>query len=358
MLRINTYMNKFFNTLASIFVLSCITLYLASCGGSSNTTTTAKPGSWDKVADFSGSKRSGAASFVINGKAYVVGGFDALNTRVVDVYQYDPVKDTWAEQTKFPGIERSGAIGFVIGSKGYVGTGLAANNVYLKDFWEFDPAGNGGLGSWKQILDLPGTKGRNGAVAFSVANRGYVGAGFNGSNELNDVYEYVPGSNTWVVRAGLSGKRVNGAAFTIDNFAYVVFGTNNQQPTRTVEQYDPVNDVWTQKQQLTKKDKNGNTIAQPDPRDFASTFTIGSLGFISSGSFNLTPLSDTWGYDPATDTWTQYYSYTSPTVIRGSARDAAVGFGIGNVGYITTGRSGGVRFDDTWKFDPAGANNN
>lgn len=349
---------KSISFLFSIGVVPFLVVALSSCG-SSSTTSTAKPGSWDRIADFGGSKRSGAASFVIAGKAYLVGGFDSQNTRVNDVWQFDPDKNTWIQKADFPGTARSGAVGFSIGSKGYVGTGLAVNSVYLKDFYEFDPTAAGGFGAWRKVKDFgSGTeKGRNGAIAFTVSNRGYVGAGYNGLNELNDIWEYEPGTDTWEQRVSLSSKRVNGFSFTVDNFAYVLGGSNNGVTVKAVEKYDPFNDVWIQMLPLNGRDKNGNTITQPISREYATTFTIGSFGYITSGSVNSSPLSDTWQYNPANDTWIQYYSYSTSTD-NGRSRDSAIGFGIGEFGYFATGRSGSLRLDDTWKFDPNGTEDN
>ena len=355
---IKTILKPLFYVL-SISSIAYLGVFLSSCSGSSTTTSTAKPGSWDRIGDFGGSKRSSAASFTIGDKVYLIGGFDATNTRVNDAWQFAADKNSWIQKTDFPGTLRAGAVGFTIGAKGYVGAGQAINSVYLKDFWEFDPTGAGGLGTWKKIKDFGGSaeKGRNGAIAFTVANRGFVGAGFNGLNELNDIWEYMPDGDTWVQRVSLASKRVNSFAFTVDNYAYVGGGSNNGVSVKTIEQYDPSNDVWNGKLPLTQKDKTGATIVQPISRDFASTFTIGSFGYITSGSVNGQPFSDTWQYNPSSDTWIQYYSYSTSTD-NGRPRDAAIGFAIGNFGYLTTGRSGSTRFDDTWKFDPDGVEDN
>ena len=39
--------------------------------------------------------------------------------------------------------------------------------------------------------------------------------------------------------------------------------------------------------------------------------------------------------------------------ISGAGRTSAVGFGLGNAGYVTLGASGSTRFDDLWTLDPA-----
>lgn len=355
MYKTNSTVKHLFYFLA-ISSVSFFALTLSSCGGSSSTPTVAKPGNWAQIANFSGSGRSGAASFLIDGKAYVGGGFDSEGKRLNDWWQFDPIKNGWIKKADFPGPARSGAVAFVISGKGYVGTGIGTTSNRLKDFWEFDPTGNSGVGTWRQVKDFgdPITEtGRYGCIAFSISNRGFVGAGTTvGSNATNDLWEYKPTTNTWEQRTGVSFKRVNAFVMTIGNFAYVVGGTNNAQTIRNVEQYDPTNDTWTQKLSLNQRDESGNKIDQPAARELASTFTIDGFGYIVGGGVNGTALADVWQYNPTTDRWIQYYSMNNQ--YGGVAREAAIGFGVGSFGYVTTGRNGNFRLDDTVKFDPIG----
>jgi N-acetylneuraminic acid mutarotase len=347
-------------TLLSICLIGYLALTLSSCGGSSPTPVVVRPGLWEQIANFSGVGRSGAASFVIDNKAYVGGGFDAEGRRLNDWWQFDPVKNGWIKKTDFSGPARSSAVAFVIDGKGYVGTGIGATTNRLKDFWEFDPTGNSGAGSWRQVKDFgdPITEtGRYGCVAFTVGNRGFVAAGFTGSAS-NELWEYLPSTNTWQLRTGLSAKRVNATAFTIGNTAYVVGGFNAGlgRYIINVEQYDPATDTWTQKQALDQRDASGNRVEEPNSREFASSFTIGGFGYIVGGSANNSLLADTWQYNPDTDTWTQYFSLEGNRnqLYSGPPRDAAVGFGINGLGYIATGRNGNFRLEDALKFDPSG----
>ncbi|MNW04627.1 hypothetical protein D3C71_2007370 [compost metagenome] len=58
-------------------------------------------------------------------------------------------------------------------------------------------------------------------------------------------------------------------------------------------------------------------------------------------------INTTWEDNPTTDVWN-----ADNQVFQGSARQDAVGFGINNVGYVTTGQNGSNKFYDTWKFVP------
>ena len=94
--------------------------------------------------------------------------------------------------------------------------------------------------------------------------------------------------------------------------------------------------TWTQK-------ANFGGIA----RAGAVGFSIGSKGYIGTGSIIGNVYSDFWEYDPATDIWTQKANFG------GTARDRAVGFSIGSKGYIGTGYHDGIYYDDFWEYDPA-----
>ena len=72
-------------------------------------------------------------------------------------------------------------------------------------------------------------------------------------------------------------------------------------------------------------------------------FSIGDKGYIGTGANDgQIPQNDFWEYDKITNTWTQKANFA------GSARIGAVGFSIGTKGYIGTGN------DDTfWEYDPS-----
>lgn len=60
-------------------------------------------------------------------------------------------------------------------------------------------------------------------------------------------------------------------------------------------------------------------------------FSIGDKGYMGTGTIGLTELADFWEYDPSSNTWTQKADYG------GGARDFASSFVIGDKGYVGTG---------------------
>ncbi len=81
-------------------------------------------------------------------------------------------------------------------------------------------------------------------------------------------------------------------------------------------------------------------------RRYAVGFSIGNKGYIGTGE-DGTKKKDFWEYDPAGNTWTQKADFG------GSGRTSAVGFSIGSKGYIGTGIDGTFQ-KDFWEYDPAG----
>jgi N-acetylneuraminic acid mutarotase len=362
---------KIFTMALAFMVVFALQLNLTSCNSTASTTTL--PGSWDKVGDFNGIPRSGAVSFVINGFAYAGTGFNYENNkRLTDFWKYDASSDSWTAVADFPGAPRSGAVSFVMNNKAYVGTGTNDGLFPLSDFYEFDPS-VGTKGKWTQVADLgydlpidaahqdTSKTVRYGAVAFSVNNRGFVGGGHYLS-DLKDLWEYDQINNTWILRPSIGGsKRQNGFAMVIDNIAYVGGGIDNNSFTRDFYKFDVTKinpdgtgNPWTAVNSFTGKDINGNAIVQPRPRQLTSTFSIGAYGYLVCGDSGG-PNGETWRYDPSKDSWIQYYSFNNNWPIAGSSRSGAVSFAIGDFGYITTGGSGTTfKFDDCWKFNPAG----
>ena len=368
---------KYFSFVASILVFFALQTSLTSCNSSPTTSTL--PGSWDKLGDFKGYPRTGASCFVINGVAYVGCGFNyelagiaGASGRLKDFWRYDDANDDWIQVADFPGGVRSGAVAFSLNGKGYVGAGFDELSLPRSDFYEFDPS-YGTRGKWTRIADLGYTIDqhdttvipRYGALAFTVKNRAFVGGGHYVS-DLKDMWEYDKANNVWKQAPSLGGsKRQNGFAMVINDIAYVGGGSDNLQLAKDFFKFEIKADgtgSWTQLNGLTGKDANGNAIAQPRPRDLGAVFSIGNYGYLACGSpisvssqAGLGALSDIWRYDPSSDSWIQYFSFSTNTPTTGNARASAIGFAVGDFGYLTTGGSGtSNKLDDCWKFNPVG----
>ncbi len=366
---------KYLSLLASFLLLFALQNSLTSCNSSPTTTTL--PGSWDKLGDFEGYPRGGAVNFIINGVAYVGGGYNydlqqqGTSGRLNDFWKYDQAADTWTKVAPFPGTARSQAVAFTLNGKAYVGTGTDGIND-LSDFYEFDPS-NGATGTWTQkrsfALTSPASlpadaSPRHGCIAFTVndgsKDRAFVGGGHY-LGDLKDLWEYDQTNDVWIQRPSIGGsKRQNGFVMVINNIAYVGGGLDGSRYVNDFYKFDvtklDAGVPWTALNSLTGKDANGNAIVQPKPRESAVTFTIDGMGYLMLGNPGY---GDTWQYNPATDLWAQYFSFTSNVPISGASRYGAVAFALTSngttYGYMTTGGpSASSKFDDCWRFDPKG----
>src|SRR6266566_6207750 len=135
----------------------------------------------------------------------------------------------------------------------------------------------------------------------------------------------------WINRFDFDGVgRTNGVSFVIGNFAYITTGYGgsgnvgtNSDRLADIWKYNVDNNSWTRMVDLP------DTAARSNAAGFATS----TKGYIVGGlnRDGITRMKDTWEFDPTANTWTKKTDFT------GSARYDAVGFGIGETGYITTG---------------------
>src|SRR6185295_19378684 len=76
-------------------------------------------------------------------------------------------------------------------------------------------------------------------------------------------------------------------------------------------------------------------------------FSIGNKGYIGTGNNSPTFYQDLWEYDPVANTWTQKAN------LPGAARSFACGFSSSSKGYIGLGQNPGGYLLDFWEYDPA-----
>lgn len=305
-------------------------------------------GVWTQKVDFSGTVRSMAVGFSIGSKGYIGTGEDSSGLKK-DFWEYNSGNNTWTQKTDFDGTARRGAVGFAIGGKGYIGTGEDANG-YKKDFWEYDTINN----LWIQKSDFAGTA-RNNAVGFSIGSRGYIGTGQDNDSLRSDFWEYDTTSDSWSQKANFGGTaRSDAVGFSIGGKGYIGTGEalGPVYPTDFWE-YDTLTDSWTQKANISTALGNG--------RYSAIGFSINNKGYMGTGFLVLCgPLYDFYEYVPSTDTWNQKADYKQPQgMCAGFGTWNAVGFSIGNKGYVGTGEytwpfNNYALQKDFWEYDPDG----
>ncbi|WP_421799178.1 Kelch repeat-containing protein [Haliscomenobacter sp.] len=290
------------------------------------------------------------------------------NSDAVDVsYQYDPLNDTlgrWTEIQSFNGIPTVGAISFNLNNRLYVGLGNKGNGRYYDEIWAFDPASIGG--SWNLVDTFPGG-GRDGAVAFVINNKAYIGAGgsidTNGNEVfMNDFYEYnpqTPRGARWKKVKSLPVQlstgtleqtlgRKNAAAFSLGGMGYVGTGTSGFEDLKDFWSFDPNRNQWL----LIDALPGG-------PRRGALGFSIGDKGYLGMGFLAETGtyLADLWEFNPNAISGKKWRIRTS---LLGGGRSNAVSFVIGNKAYVGGGRSIKIKnnnlefilYPDFWMYTP------
>ena len=318
----------------------------ALCAGNSVTLSAPAGNTWAQKANTGGTTRLGAVGFAIGNKGYIGTGRDNPSGSFKnDFWEYDPVTNVWTQKANFGGSTRSYATGFGIGSKGYIGTGVS--DVNTKDFWEYDPATN----VWTRKADFGGSA-RTYATGFSIGAKGYIGTGVSDVSN-KDFWEYDPATDAWTRKTDFGGTARYGATgFSADGKGYIgtgFEGVNAFAYKKDFWAYDPVTNAW-----LQKADFGGAA------RGYAAGFSIGSKGYIGTGSYvssgrggamTFNFANDFWEYNTATDVWAKKADFG------GYSRDRAASFSISGKGYISTGRIAvdtyfGAGLQDFWEFDP------
>ncbi len=179
------------------------------------------------------------------------------------------------------------------------------------------------------------------AVGFTMGARGYVGTGQEGSSgSSDDFWAYEPQARAWTQRADFGGRERSGAVgFSIGEKGYIGTGRYADHSGSSW-----LRDLWAYDPDTDTWTPKGDF--EELERYDAVGFSIGDKGYIGTGTGpGPTPRYDFWEYDPATDTWSQRADFP------GAARSLAVGFSIGDKGYVGTGYNGGDR-RDFWEYDP------
>ncbi|MDB5274603.1 MAG: type sorting protein [Chitinophagaceae bacterium] len=305
--------------------------YNSSCSNTALSTITvtcndAVGGSWKQKANFLGAPRDYATSFSINNIGYVFGGqlFDELPTKEKDLWQYDPTTNAWTQKASLPAAAgaRSKAFSFVIGTNAYVGGGQSSNNsTYFKDFWQYNPSTN----AWVQKADFLGGD-IAASSAFSIGNNGYVTSGILENGTLTSkIWKW--NGTAWsliTVTGSKPSARYNAIGFSLGTKGYLCAGNNIANELNDLWEFNPATSAWTQKSNipgLTRESAVASTT---------STNAYVGLGAHFDGT-NSNSLNDFYAYDPTTDAWTPMAAITS------APGGASTAFIAGNKLYVTTG---------------------
>jgi N-acetylneuraminic acid mutarotase len=288
--------------------------------------------SWVQLPDFPGTERDDGTAFVINNKAYCLGGLDLGFQCTRNGFVFDGSSETWSAMASLPvGKERQYAAAFAHAGYGYVFGGINCSNVCLNDLWKYDPVAD----SWTALPNFPGAA-RQGMCSFSIKNKAYIAGGkLADGTILNDLWAYDPASGTWTQKNNLPINGMwRGAGFAIDTIAYIGYGMiNSQSYNHFFYAYDYLADTWSKI----------NGIALP-ARRYVGTALCNqgaglyggqdSIGNISNELMVFDPLDNSVTWRPGIPTF---------------GRKGTMAFSMNAIFYITTGVTNTARLKETWK---------
>jgi N-acetylneuraminic acid mutarotase len=132
---------------------------------------------WARIADFPGKTQKFATTLTVRKKAYFGIGWtgDGSGTTTHDIWEYDPLKDSWQQKEDYPGISPSSVTGLVFSNedRGYVASTMDPDTLQAGRVWEFNPEKD----SWRQVQHFPNRNHLN-STAFTIGGKTYAVGGF------------------------------------------------------------------------------------------------------------------------------------------------------------------------------------
>ena len=205
---------------------------------------------WIRKMDIPGPDRYQAVIFSLGSYIYMGMGEDYLNYSngeyLKDFYRFDPDANRWEAVADYPGSGRSGATSFVLDGKAYVGGGRTSQYGYENSFYQYDPVTN----AWTEIADFPKTQLEG--IGVAVNGKGYV------YEDREYLWSYDPGDDSWtehpeqnLYRFGSSDLSI----FSVDQTIYI--GWVNYYAMALVE-YDLNSNQWIRAEDFPITDSPGD----------------------------------------------------------------------------------------------------
>lgn len=199
---------------------------------------------FEELANFPGLARDDA--FAVHHKGFIYAGFGLATGffHVNDWWQYNLATEQWQQLTTPPLSPRQYVRGFVLADSLYLFGGQGINGEFYGDFWRYSFNED----EW-QALAKPPLEARWAGVGFSLGNVGYLGLGFNGTENFNDFWAYHPAKGTWQQKASLPNfRRAKCYGLAINNRGLVGAGlietTQDFLVLNSQYWYYPLSDRW------------------------------------------------------------------------------------------------------------------
>ena len=280
---------------------------VAACGDDATTTVDASPdvgevAGWSTGTAVARGAIQETAAVAVDGKVYVIGGFDDDEGIVAHVQIYDTATGTWSDGPDLPSALHD-ANAATDGTTIFVGGALSgASFAAVGDTYSLAPATET---QWTVRTAMPAARARGAAVSAMIAGKLYVAGGYRmgGAVDLVDVYD--PATDTWTALAALPATRDHACGGAIDGELIVAGGRTSQNaPLPDVWSFAPGTNTWTARPPM------------PTGRGGTGCGVIAGALYVTGGEGNSAAPSGVFpqveAFTPATNTWQQLAEMPEP----------------------------------------------
>jgi N-acetylneuraminic acid mutarotase len=263
-------------------------------------------GEWQTLAPMP-TARQELSTAVLNGKIYVIAGFDSAGASTNTVEVYNPATNSWASAQPIP-IANNHNNAAVAAGKLYTFGGVS-NAAYV-----YDPA----LNTWLPVASINFQHGGTAAVGV-INDKIYVAGGAGGGMQQTEVEVYDPLANTWTNLAPMNVPRNHTGGGVINGKLYVAGGRDSANAPTALEVYDPQNNTWT------------TLTSMPTARSGIGVGVVNGELYVFGGEIpSLHPEVEV--YNPQSNSWRRIADMPTP-------RHGIWASGIGNKIYLPGGGS-------------------
>ncbi|MDB4965465.1 MAG: kelch repeat-containing protein [Myxococcales bacterium] len=236
--------------------------------------------------------RQETAVAALDGKVYVLGGFDGTQTIVATVEAWDPATDRWSTMPPLPAPLHHANVATVAGKLYVVGAIKGASFTAIGDSWSFDPAAN----AWSPRAPMPAGSERGAAMIGVVDHKIYVAGGYRGG-AVADFSVYDADADSWSALPALPSVRDHGVGALVGGRFYAIGGRDSTPAAHVarVDAFDLVAGSWSAKTPL------------PTSRGGAAAGVLDGQIIVAGGEGNAGSPRGVFAaverYDPAADQW-------------------------------------------------------
>jgi N-acetylneuraminic acid mutarotase len=277
-------------------------------------------GGWTPLPPLASGARQETGVAALEGKIYVIGGFNGAGVIVNVVEAYDPIQRTWSAVAPFPRPVHHANTAAVGGKLYVVGALVEATFRATADVYVFDPATN----AWSIKTPLPTGQERGAAGVAVIGTKIYVAGGFRNGNSVADFSSYDTATDTHATLPPLAqatdhlvGGAVGGIVYAIGGRFGGITGLLGR-----VAAFDPAANTWAERAPMIT------------PRGGAAAAVVRDRIIVAGGEGNGALASGVFAevevFVPATNTWQSFPKMRTP-------RHGTGGAAIGNTFYVPGG---------------------